>query len=60
MSKLLEELDQLIETQARLQFAGTLYDEDQAYQYGVDVLDFIRKRGVELRGIVEKAGHVDD
>lgn len=46
---LVEELDALLATQARLQFARENYNEDEAESYGIRLLDFFRKHGLELR-----------
>lgn len=46
---LLAELDQLLTTQGQLLFAKTAYDPDQAEAFGVCLLDFMRRRGMEVR-----------
>ena len=46
---IIRELDELLATQARLQFSRENYNEDEAESYGIRLLDFFRKHGVELR-----------
>ncbi len=52
---LLKELDILIAAQGKLMFQREGFDEAAATAYGVALLDFMRERGVELRGIVAAA-----
>ena len=42
-------LDELLAAQGRLMFARDRYDEDQATNFGVSLLDFMRLHGTELR-----------
>jgi hypothetical protein len=51
----LAEFDRLLETQARLQFAKAAYSEDEATNYGISLLDFIRKHGVTVRAALANA-----
>ena len=52
---MIHELDELLATQARLQFARENYNEDEAESYGIRLLDFFRKHGVELRAALVAA-----
>lgn len=52
---MIRELDELLATQARLQFARENYNEDEAEAYGIRLLDFFRRHGVELRAALVAA-----
>ena len=52
---IIREIDELLATQARLQFAREKYNEDEAESYGIRLLDFFRKHGIELRAALVAA-----
>ncbi|WFC43225.1 hypothetical protein [Pseudoxanthomonas sp. SE1] len=54
-SEILQQLDHLLAAQGRLLFQKEQYDEQAATQFGVELLDFMRLRGVELRALVATA-----
>lgn len=52
---LVNELDELLATQARLLFSKENYNEDEATSYGIRLLDFFRRHGLTLRDALVSA-----
>lgn len=51
------EVDGLLETQGRLQFARENYNEAEATDFGIRLLDFMRRHGVVVRQALAQWSH---